>query len=435
MNHCLIFSTEIMGTHSDKGTTDRGPHGTERIALRKRILFVDDEPVFLELFKAMFAPMADEWEIFVAADAEAALALMERHPFTVVVSDMRMPGMDGAQFLTEVMRRHPKTARIILSGYADQDEVAQSIGAAHQFLSKPCDLMTLQSTLTRVCALDVFLRAEPLKELVSRMSVVPSIPAVYFRVLKELQSPSATAQSIGEIVAQDPGMTAKLLQMVNSAFFGISRKIANVSEAVQMLGINTVRSLGLTIHAFSCFEQSQVRSFSIGRIWNHSVATGQIAKQIAGMARMGAPISDEAFIAGLLHDLGKLMLCANMVSQYQQAMALVETDNLAIWEAEQRVFGATHADVGAYLLGLWGLPAPVVEAVALHHQPRRAVMRTFCPLTAVHVADVLAHERAGESEAGVAGALNSEYLTELDVENLVPYWRTKISGNSLAAAA
>src|ERR1041385_3590868 len=198
---------------------------------KKRILFVDDELPILDLFSMMFRKDVTDWDIALSRSGAEALALMDRQPFEVVVSDMRMPGMNGAQLLSEVMQRHPKTARLILSGYAEQEAVAQCVGAAHQFLMKPCDLATLQTTLKRVCALDVFLSNDNLKSLVAKMAVVPSVPSVYYRVLKELQSPSASADSIGEIVALDPGITAKLLQKVNSALIGFSRHDLNTHGA------------------------------------------------------------------------------------------------------------------------------------------------------------------------------------------------------------
>lgn len=394
---------------------------------KKRILFVDDEPAILECFEILFQPMSEEWEISFLSSAAEALRLMEKSAFDVVVSDMRMPGMTGAQLLSEVMQRYPQTVRFILSGYAEQEAVAKCVGAAHQFLMKPCDLQTLKSALMRVCALDVFLRNEKLKALVSKMSVLPSVPSVYFRVLKELQSSSASIEKIGEIVATDPGMAAKLLQLVNSAFFGISRSISSPAEAVQLLGIATVRSLALSLHAFSVFEQSKVTGFSLQRVWNHSVVTGLGAKKIAQMVSREAQMAEEAFIAGLLHDLGKLMLAYNRPGQYQQATELAQRGGKTMEEAELEIFSATHADIGAYLLGLWGLPVSIVEGVALHHTPLKGVTRCFSPLTAVHVANVLQHECDREEGDATPSLLNEDYLAELNLKDEVPAWREAVA--------
>jgi HD-like signal output (HDOD) protein len=401
---------------------------------RKRILLVDDEAAILDLFSMMFRKAASDWDIAFSRSGAEALTLMEEQSFDVVVSDMRMPGMSGAQFLSEVMQRHPNTARLILSGYSEQEAVAKCIGAAHQFLMKPCNLATLQTTLQRVCALDVFLRNDNLKSLLAKMAVVPSLPSVYYRMLKESQSPSASAESIGGIVALDPGLTAQLLQLVNSAFFGFSRQVCHPAEAVQWLGISTVRSLAVCIHAFSCFDPSKAAFLSCGEMWNHSLHTGLNAQKIAQSARVGQALIEEAFIAGLLHDLGKLMLCANLPEPYQQAQALAREKSIPVRDAERDVFGATHADIGAYLLGLWGLPVPIVEAVALHHQPLKSTSRTFAPLTAVHVADTLDLENTDETNGGIASGLDLEYLKQVAVLDQVETWRTQFSAPKKAAA-
>jgi HD-like signal output (HDOD) protein len=391
--------------------------------MKKRILFVDDEPAVLELFDLMFKSMASEWEILLARSGQEALALMEEQPVEVIVSDMRMPGMNGAQLLNEVMRLYPETTRLILSGYAEQEAVAKCVGAAHQYLTKPCSVAVLRSTLTQVVALEKYLHNEKLKALVARMGVMPSLPSLYFRVLQELQSPTASVDRIGEIVAMDLGMTAKILQMVNSAFFGSARKISNPTEAVQLLGVGTVRSLALYIHAFDCFDAGKLGEFSFERLWNHSASTGVFARKIAQKKRMDLTTVDEAFIAGLLHDIGKLMMVSNLPDEYRQALKLSREKGVTISDAEQEVFGATHSDTGAYLLGLWGLPIPIVEAVAFHHHPSHSIVREFSPLAAVHVANVLEHEATGGSSDGASAQLDEEYLKALGFTTELQDWR------------
>jgi HD-like signal output (HDOD) protein len=392
--------------------------------MKKRILFVDDEPLMGDLFRLMFESMKEEWDLYFASSGPEALGLLEKVPCEVVVSDMRMPGMNGAQLLNEVLKRYPKAARIILSGYAERETVAKCVGAVHQFLQKPSDILTLKSTLTRVCALDLFLQDEKLRALVAQMGVLPSLPSLYFRMLQELQSPDASAERIGEIVGMDLAMTAKLLQLVNSAFFGISRKISNPTEAVQFLGVGTVRSLALTIHAFSCFDEGKLAEFSFERIWNHSVTVGVFAKKMSQLEGSESMTADESFIAGLLHDIGKLMLISNMTKDYRGVMSLVQQQKLSVSQAEAKIFGATHAEVGAYLLGLWGLPVPIVEAVALHHHPSTSFNRSFCPMTAVHVSSFLDHERSGGTYGEACPPLDLDYLAEIGRRERIDYWRS-----------
>lgn len=390
---------------------------------KKRILFVDDEPLMGDLFRLMFESMKDQWELYFANSGPEALELLAQVPCDVVVSDMRMPGMNGAQLLNEVLKRYPRTARVILSGYAERETVARALGAAHQFLQKPSDILSLKSTLERVCALDLFLDDERLRALVGQMSALPSLPSLYFRLLQEVQSADASADRIGELIAMDPAMTAKLLQLVNSAFFGVARKISNPVEAVQFLGVGTVRSLALSLHVFACFNQARAAEFGFERIWNHSLTVGVFAKRLSQLEGQESMSCDEAFVAGLLHDVGKLMLMANRPDDYRAVLSLVQRKDLPLTSAEAKVFGATHAEVGAYLLGLWGLPVPIVEAVALHHQPAASVSSDFSPLTAVHVANFLEAERAQRSALGGHVELDTGYLARLNQGDRLDRWR------------
>ena len=211
---------------------------------------------------------------------------MRDDPVDVLVSDMRMPGMSGAELVQETMKRHPKTSRLIMSGYADSEQIAECLGATHQFIAKPFELGVLRSTIGRVCALDSWLMDDTLRTLVAQMRSLPSLPSLYFRIMDALGSPDSSIEQIGEIIASDPSMTAKILQLVNSAFFGIARRISNPVEAVQFLGVGRVRSLVLSLHVFSCFDQAQLKNFSIDRVWKHSISTGLVAQKIVRMQKM-----------------------------------------------------------------------------------------------------------------------------------------------------
>ncbi len=391
--------------------------------MKKRVLFVDDEPALLKMYRIVFEQEQSNWEIAFANGAVEALELMDKTPFDVVVSDMRMPGMTGAELVLEVMKRYPLTSRMIMSGYADQDSVAKCLSATHQFLPKPCQLNLLRDTLSRVCALDDALMDPRIKNLVGQLNTVPSIPSLYFQIMETLSSPDASLAQIGEIISKDPGMTAKILQLVNSAFFGIARRISNPVEAIQMLGVGTVRSLVLSLHVFSCFDHVHFKNFSIEKVWTHSLVTGRIAQKIARVEKADRAMLDEVLVSGMLHDIGKVMLASGLVEPYQQAMTIAHERKVPMIEAEREVFGVSHAEVGAYLLGLWGLPITIVEAVALHHTPGRTAIKAFSPLTAVHVANVLEKQLKPEPADGKLPQLDMGYLTELELQDRVLAWR------------
>ena len=391
--------------------------------MKQRVLFVDDEAMLLEMYRLVFEQDQDRWDIQFAPGAKEALEMMEKQPFDVIVSDMRMPGMSGAELFQEVIKLYPKTSRLIMSGYADQEQIAKCIGATHQFIAKPFDIKLLKSTIWRVCALDGWMLDERLRTVVAQLYSVPSLPSLYFRIMDALTSPNAGVDTIGAIVAKDPAMTAKILQLVNSAFFGIARKVSNASEAVQYLGVGRVRSLVLSLHVFTCFDKMRIKNFSIERVWGHSMATGMLAQRIAKAERAGREDQDEAYVAGMLHDIGKVMLASSFVDRYADAVALASDRKIPMIDAEREVFGVTHAEVGAYLLGLWGLPIAIVESVALHHVPRGTGVKTFSPLTAVHAASVFENEIFENGMGGVVSKIDTDYFAEIGLADRVGEWR------------
>lgn len=390
--------------------------------MKRRILFVEDNPVLLQLYGMMLADHA-EWEVATVASSESALGLMSTTAFDVIVSDMRMPGMDGVQLIREVKQRHPRTARVIVSGLNDQKKIAECLGETHQFLAKPFTAKTLKATLTRLCGLDAYLQDEKLRSLAARLGMLPSFPSLYLDIMQELAADEPSVENIGHIVAQDPAMTAKVLQIVNSSAFGLARQIHSPLEAVQYIGTSTVRSLALTAHVFFAFETTGLKNFSVVALWEHAIITALLARAILLQSNADPAEVEDAYTAGMLHDLGKMMLAANLPEQFQQAVNLAQERRLALHEAEQEIFGATHAGLGAYLLGLWGLPAPIVEAVAFHHSPLRGADHKPGALMGVHAANALAHELAGAPADSVPAGLDLAYLSALGVEDRLPAWR------------
>ena len=389
----------------------------------RRILFVDDEPNVLEGLRRMLRPMRHEWDMEFTGGGQQALDLLAQRPFDVVVSDMRMPGMDGAELLSRTQKQFPRTVRIVLSGHSDREMILRSLGATHQYLAKPCDAEILKNTVTRACALRDLLADETLKSLIARMETLPSLPSLYIQVVQELESEDASIHKIGEIISKDVGMTAKILQLVNSAFFGLRRHISSPAQAVSMLGIETVKALVLSVQVFARFDQSKVTGFSIESLLRHSTTCGLCSRMIAAQEVSDKKIVDDALMAGMLHDAGKVVLAANVPESLSQAYVIAGKKKIARHEAEYEVLGTTHAEVGAYLLGLWGLPDPIVEALAFHHSPSRCLSQVFGPLTAVHVANVLEYEETPPPDGIIAPSFDDQYLRELALVDRIPVWR------------
>jgi len=391
--------------------------------MKRKILFVDDDPIMRELFGTVLAGERDRWEVATVDSGEAALPLLNTMVFDVVVSDMRMPGMSGTELIHEVKRRSPRTARIILSGVVDQKEIAESLRETHQFIPKPLQPKVLKATLARIGGLDAYLQDEKIKHVVTQLDTLPSFPSLYFEIMKELDSADPSLEKVAAIAAKDPGMTVKLLQIVNAASLGLARRFTNPVEAVQQLGIAAVQSLALSAHVFTCFENHKLKGFAVTKLWDHGANTARLARKIMEAERAEPSLAEDTYTAAMLHDIGKLMLANNLPEPFQRALTLTQEQKLPFLEAEQEIFGANHAGVGAYLLGLWGLPTTIVEAVAFHHQPRRSEAVIFGPLTAVHAANVLEHELSGNKLPGCQTELDIEHLTALGLQDRVGVWR------------
>ncbi len=387
----------------------------------KRILFVDDESMVLDGLRRMLRPMRNEWEMEFAGSGREALKILEGKQFNVIVTDMRMPGMDGCQLLNHVKEFYPQVVRIILSGQSDMEMVLKSVGQAHQFLAKPCDAETLKNTITRVCSMGDLLEDKALLRVVSSIESLPSLPKLYSEVMDEINSEEGSVNKVGEIISRDSGMSAKILQLVNSAFFGLPRHITSPVRAVHLLGLETVKALVLTVKIFSTFSQSDLAGYSADALFRHSLAVGLSARNIAILEGWEQERIDEVFMAGLLHDIGKLILADKFPEQCLKVIERIDGANSRIHEAELYVLGTTHAQVGGYLLGIWGLSEPVIQTVACHHTPGKSPCSEPNSLTAVYMADIFENESSVESEPPLE--FDTGYVERLGIADRVEIWR------------
>lgn len=397
----------------------------------KRLLFVDDETNILDGLRRALHAMRGEWDMNFVDSGEAALRVLEATPFDVVVSDMRMPKMDGAQLLEQVKLRYPNIIRVVLSGQSSRASVLRSIAPAHQFLSKPCDPQELIVRLGQAFAMRDLLSNESLKTIVSRMRSVPSLPIIYDELITALRREDPPISLLEKIIAKDVGMAAKILQLANSAFIGARGRVSSLLQAVSMIGTETVRTLVLSVHVFSHFESNSEISPYLQPLWEHSVATASLAQQIAVVEAAPKSVIEECFTAGLLHDIGKVVLLAEMPRQYHSIIA--ERPG-ATSSHEVETLGCTHAQVGAYLISIWGLPVPLIRAVAFHHSPFESGETQFSSLTAVHVADVLTSD-SDPSPIIHDAALDMPYLDSLALSQRLDHWRTLQETKPVANAA
>jgi HD-like signal output (HDOD) protein len=389
----------------------------------RRVLFVDDELRILDGLRRMLRAQRFEWDMAFATGGEAALSLLEASPFDVVISDMRMPGMDGAKLLGQVRERYPHVVRIVLSGHTELATALRAVPVAHQFLSKPCDAGTLRVAVERACHLKALLNDEAIRRQVGALRDLPSLPRVYDALTQALSDSDPSLQKLARIVEQDVGISAKILQLVNSAFFGIAHSVTNIEHAVIYLGINTLRSLVLSLEIFRVFApRNPLPGFSHEGLQTHARLTAHIA------TRLPVPrhLADIAMVAGMLHDVGKLILAWKFPERYRNLLAQAAAEHCPLYQVEEREYGFGHAEIGAYLLGLWGLPYILVEAVALHHAPARAPHQGFDAVSAVHAANLLAHEVESpppESSTEILPGNNQAALEALGAGEDLAAWR------------
>ena len=410
-------------THKRSSTKnpDPGPLTTTTEIARQviRILFVDDEQNILHAMQRSLHGMRNEWSMQFAPGGAEALALLAAAPVDVIVSDMRMPGMDGWQLLTEVKTLYPKTVRLILSGHAEATSIMRAVGVAHQYIAKPCDGGVVKQAIARTQQLRSIISTDELASLVGRVGMLPSAPQAFQDVLQCLQNPSATISTIARIIARDVAMTANIMKMVNSAFFGARQPIISTDRAVAYLGLDTLGALVLG-HTVFRSGRPQIAGFTLQTLWAHSLQTGVAARAIAVCEELPSAEAERAFLAGVLHDVGKVVFATSRAS----AADTLKTD------AEKVTYMQSHhAAVGAYLLGLWGFPNPIVEAVAFHHAPSRVSTGALSLADLVHAADQLIHQRQPDACMEEQG-FEAEFTQRYDLNKRLPRWNAALDAVS-----
>lgn len=366
----------------------------------KRVLFVDDEIGVLQGLQRMLFEV-DAWEMEFVDSAEKALRALERERFDVIVTDMCMPGMDGAMLLGRVHAQQPRVVRIILTGHSELEATFRAMPVAHSFLTKPCKPGLVQELIGRCCELSSLLERDEPRTLAGGVVSLPVQPHLYERLLQAVADPRVDIAKIAGLVRDDIGLSSKVLHLTNSAFFGMPCNFVNVDRALSYIGASMFRRLVLSRRVFEAHGHACVADVTeLERDQQRAFACANIAQRIAPRPEL----RDDAYLAGLFHDVGKLMVAGtggDAPGHASDAAPIAPSASL-----DQR------ARLGAYLLGLWGLPRTVVEAVAYQHAPGSARGVSQELATVLHVANRLAcaldDERAGRG----AGEL------EIDVGHL-----------------
>lgn len=378
-----------------------------------RALFVDDDPAVLGGLKRMLRGIRGEIASDFVDNGPDALTRMESNGYDVVITDIRMPGMSGIEVLEAVSAEHPDMARIILSGYSDRADTLRATGLAHQYLAKPCDAAGLRSAILRSVRMREELADPELRRLAGGARSLPSVPDLYNKINAELMSDDPSAGRIGQIIAQDPAMSLKILQIVNSSFFGLRREVTDIGQATSLLGLDTISSLVLAAGVFSTGPADPVSASMVSHVYESSLEIASVSKRIAQAAGADRSVVEEAYLAGLIQDIGILALASNWPSRWRQ----VDRSHMEL--SEQSIFGTTHAAFGAYIASLWGLPDSLVEAIRYHTAVNDApVAGEFTSLVALLVARAAVNNDFDLARTGA----DTLYLESMGLASSLPDW-------------
>lgn len=373
------------------------------------ILFVDDDKNVLSGLRRRIRSTCPDWNMSFAESGQEALSLCDAQAFDVVVTDMKMPGMDGAALLSAIKERNPDTARIILSGYSDDEAILRTVGPAQKYLAKPCDDEVLVGAIRKILEIRDIIDSPAIRNLIGNIEALASPPDTYMKLLETLDDPKAGTEKVEAIVSADIALTAEVLKLTNSAYFALPSKITSVSHAVRMLGTDTLKSLALFVGLFKSFDGPSIVGKRISTLCRRSQQIGVAASLIAEREQLDRAICKLLPAIGMLSHIGSLILYLHHYKEMEQVISEVEKEDYTIIEAEKHHFDAAHPEIGAYLLGLWGFPDSVVQAVAHHHAPSRYPHSEMIGLSALYIAQHLMRELARNPRKD-----GSEYASEID---------------------
>jgi len=394
----------------------------------RRVLLVDAAPAALAQLQQALQALRPQWESASANSAAAAMRTLSQRRFDAVVSDIGGAALDGPQLLTQVRDAHPNVVRLCLSDSTDDDGFLRAVPVTHQFLSKPCNVENLCEVLERICSLRDILRSEAIHELIGNLKALPATPQTFQALSEAIARPNAHAADIAQIVSADTALSVKVLQLANSAFYRRGAPVTSIQAAISYAGLEMIKSLALSACVFSALDASPTAVKRLQDLQGRSLRKAHFARMLLRESRH----ADEAFTAALLLDIGQAVLALSAPEKFEQMMELARTSGRAWHEVEPEVFGAAHPEVGAYLLGLWGLPLDLIEAVAYHHTPSRVQHAHTSVLAAVHVADAVVDATA-DRPAKLLDRLDASFVARTGVSRCLTAWNIHLDADELQA--
>mgnify|MGYP001100240485 CR=1 FL=1 len=360
----------------------------------KKILIVDDEVQILKSLARLFVDT--DYAVVIADSGSLGLEKLEEDEFDLVISDMRMPKMDGYTFLSQVKAKYPKVLRIILSGYADEKIVFKALqnNIAKLYLYKPWNNETFLSMIKQLFETEALLLEKNLLEVFNNSGELPSLRVSYMKIINLIEN-DADFPEITKEIERDISIASKLLHIVNSAFYGL--RTGSVKQACVFIGVKNIRSLVLSTSIIDSFGEDKRIEPHITKEWNFAFLTNRILTCIYERI-LGKKIPDEANSAGLLHNIGTVFMLSQFKEEYLALMMDSLTDGRDLEEIERQKYNVSHQEIGAYLLSWWELPYPIIEGALYHHNPldERIVNKEI--VAAIHLSQYTAREIIGTTK-------------------------------------
>lgn len=349
----------------------------------KKILIVDDEAQILKSLTRVF--FDTDYEIYTAESGIEALKILENAEVDLVISDMRMPLMDGYELLSKIKEKYPSIIRIILSGYAEEASIFKAIlhNAAKFYILKPWSNENLLEYIGQIFETEDLLKSRDILELINNIEKLPTIDTNYHKILRMIEKDEATGHISAEI-EKDLVISTKLLQIANSAYYGV--RTGSVKKATVFLGLQNLKSLIYSTAIMNSYDQYALRDkITVRLLWEHSLTTNKLLHFIYD-SFLDKNIPEAAYSAGLLHNIGALILIQNYSGQYTKMITKARAEGLNLLELERDAYHVTHQEAGGYLISWWELPFPIVEAALFHHRPLDPCVLNKEVVAAVHLA-------------------------------------------------
>lgn len=360
--------------------------------MKAKILFIDDQENILQSLKLSLRGKRTEWDMSFAQSGQEALSMFQQIWPDVVVTDMRMPNMDGGVVLKNIQKLKPDVGKIILSGYSDKETVFKNIQHANEYLSKPCKTSDLVEAINNTLKSNVMIENETIKKIVSEIETIPSSPEAYNNLISLLSKDDTTPEEIGKVISQDIALSTILMRIANCAFFNFPTPAQNITHAVKMMGQQTLLNITKASHLFENIGSLENPRFSINMLWDHSLRVAQFAKTIAYDAGLSESLHNDCFMAAMFHDIGKFIIASRMEREFSEIITLVEEEQCPVYSAERQILGTTHADIGAYLLARWGFSHSQISIIRTHHDESVVTAATPTPQMVLFIANCMDHE-------------------------------------------